>query len=66
MPASIAGDTWPGVLAAYAVLNVGSSCALFGLRLHENVLLGRRGIWWSAPRYAETLVPSRSSFVATR
>ena len=47
MPASIAGDTWPDVLATTLAV---SERRIFlaspqELRLHENALLGRRGIW---------------------
>jgi hypothetical protein len=56
MPASIAGDTWPGVLATLR------SERTSGLRVprcsQENVWLGRRDILVVPPRCAETLVSS--------
>ena len=59
MPASIAGDTWPDVLATTLRserTSGSSSAAPQELGLHENVLLGRRDIWMVSTRCAEAPV----------
>ena len=59
MPASIAGDTWPDVLAATlrSERTSGSWCAApQELGLHENVWLGRRDILMVSTRCAEAPV----------
>ena len=54
MPASIAGDTWPGVLATTPRSDRTAGLCVPRRRelgLHKNVLLGRRGILMvSTPR----------------
>jgi hypothetical protein len=54
MPTSIAGDTWPDVLATTLRSEPTSWCAApQELGLHENVLLGRRDIWMVSTRCTE-------------
>jgi hypothetical protein len=59
MLASIAGDTWPDVLATTLRserASGSSSAAPQELGLHENGLLGRRDIWMVSTRCAEAPV----------
>ena len=59
MPASIAGDTWPGVLATTLRSERASGLRVPRRRelgLHENVLLGRRDILMVSTRCAEAPV----------
>jgi hypothetical protein len=59
MPASIAGDTWPGVLATTLRSERTSGLRVPRRRelgLHENVLLDRRDIVMVSTRCAEALI----------
>ena len=68
MPASIAGEIWPGVLATTLRSERTSGLRMSRrreLRLHENVLLGRRDILMVSARCAEARSSPRSSLAAT-